>query len=48
MDEGKNMKVAYSFCESIFYVSDFNNRNKCLTAKLLKQGYRYHKSLPKS
>ena len=22
---------------------DFNNRNKCLTAKLLKQGYRYHK-----
>ena len=23
--------------------SDFNNRNKFLTAKLLKQGYRYHK-----
>ena len=22
---------------------DFNARNKCLTAKLLKQGYRYHK-----
>ena len=25
------------------HVSDFNNRNKFLTAKLLKQGYRYHK-----
>ena len=24
------------------YVTDFNNRNKFLTAKLLKQGYRYH------
>ena len=24
-------------------VEDFNARNKCLTAKLLKQGYRYHK-----
>ena len=23
-------------------VEDFNTRNKCLTAKLLKQGYRYH------
>ena len=25
------------------HVADFNNRNTCLTAKLLKQGYRYHK-----
>ena len=25
------------------HVTDFNARNKCLTAKLLKQGYRYHK-----
>ena len=24
-------------------VADFNPRNKCLTAKLLQQGYRYHK-----
>ena len=24
-------------------VDDFYTRNKCLTAKLLKQGYRYHK-----
>ena len=28
------------------HANDFNNRNKVLTAKLLKQGYRYHK-LPK-
>ena len=25
------------------HVHDFNARNKCLTAKLLKLGYRYHK-----
>ena len=25
------------------HVEDFNGRYKCLTAKLLKQGYRYHK-----
>ena len=25
------------------YVDDFNNRNLILTAKLLKQGFRYHK-----
>ena len=25
------------------YVDDFNTRNKILTAKLLRQGYRYHK-----
>ena len=25
------------------HVDDFNTRNTCLTAKLLKQGYRYHK-----
>ena len=24
------------------HVADFNARNKCLTAKLLQQGYRYH------
>ena len=24
------------------HVEDFNARNKCLTAKLLKQGYQYH------
>ena len=25
------------------HVADFSARNKCLTAKLLQQGYRYHK-----
>ena len=25
------------------HVTDFNTRNKFLTAKLLNQGYRYHK-----
>ena len=25
------------------HIADFNARNKCLTAKLLQQGYRYHK-----
>ena len=25
------------------YVDDFNTRNKCLTANLLRQAYRYHK-----
>ena len=25
------------------HVTDFNDQNKCLTAKLLQQGYRYHK-----
>ena len=25
------------------HVNDFNTRNKVLTAKLLRQGYRYHK-----
>ena len=25
------------------HATDFNTRNKCLTAKLLQQGYRYHK-----
>ena len=29
------------------HVNDFNTRNKALTAKLLRQGYRYHK-LPKA
>ena len=32
-----------SFCLLLSHVDDFNTRNKCLTAKLLKQGCRYHK-----
>ena len=31
------------FARVCSHVNDFNARNKCLTAKLLKQGYRYHK-----
>ena len=32
-----------SFARVCSHVEDINVRNKCLTAKLLKQGYRYHK-----
>ena len=31
------------FARLSIYVADFNTRNKLLTQKLLKQGYRYHK-----
>ena len=31
------------FARASSHVTDFNNCIKCLTAKLLKQGYRYHK-----
>ena len=31
------------FARSSSHVNDFNDRNKFLPAKLLKQGYRYHK-----
>ena len=31
------------FARASSHVTDFNNRNKFLTANLLKQGYRYHK-----
>ena len=31
------------FARVCSHVDDLNARNKCLTAKLLKQGYRYHK-----
>ena len=30
------------FARVCCHVDDFNTRNKCLTAKLLKQGYWYH------
>ena len=30
------------FAKASSYVADFNTRNKLLTQKLLKQGYRYH------
>ena len=31
------------FARVCSHVEDLNARNKCLTRKLLKQGYRYHK-----
>ena len=31
------------FANVCSHIEDFNARNKCLIAKLLKQGYRYHK-----
>ena len=31
------------FARVCSHVDDFNTRNRCLTAKLLKQAYRYHK-----
>ena len=31
------------FARVCSHVDDFNTRNKCLTAKLLKHSYRYHK-----
>ena len=33
------IRFARAFC----YITDFNTRNKLLTQKLLKKGYRYHK-----
>ena len=36
---------SFALPEHLCILSDFNNRNKFLTAKLLKQGYRYHKLL---
>ena len=30
------------FARVCSHIDDFNARNKCLTAKLLKHGYRYH------
>ena len=37
------MSQLIRFARAPSNVSDFNCRNKALTAKLLKQGYRYHK-----
>ena len=36
-------KSLIRFARVCCHVDDFHTRNKCLTAKLLKQGYRYHK-----
>ena len=40
---GVNISQFIRFARASSHVDDFNNRNRFLTAKLLKQGYRYHK-----
>ena len=35
--------IRFASLRASSHVTYFNNRNKFLTAKLLKQGYRYHK-----
>ena len=40
---GEYISQLIRFARVCSHVDDFNTRNKCLTAKLLKQGYRYHK-----
>ena len=35
--------LSFYFTRVSSHVADFNTRNKSLTAKLLQQGYRYHK-----
>ena len=37
------VKFKTGFARASSIVADFNTRNKLLTQKLLKQGYRYHK-----
>ena len=36
------LMVLIRFARDCNHVTDFKARNKCLTAKLLQQGYRYH------
>ena len=38
-----NISQLIRFARVSSHVTDFNTRNKLLTLKLLKQGYRYHK-----
>ena len=40
--------VLIRFARVFSHVEDFNARNKCLTAKLLKQGYRLERLFPSS
>ena len=40
---GVHISQLIRFARVCSHVDDFNTRNKCLTAKLLKHGYRYHK-----
>ena len=41
--DGVYISQLIRFARVCSHVDDFNTRNKCLAAKLLKQGYRYHK-----
>ena len=51
MDGDVPRRASYDVCVSqlirfarvCIHVTDFNARNKCVTTKLLQQGYRYHK-----
>ena len=40
---GNYISQLIRFARASSYVTDFNTRNKLLTQKRLKQGYRYHK-----
>ena len=40
---GIHISQLIRFARVSSHVADFNARNKCLAAKLLQQGYRYHK-----
>ena len=40
---GVYISLLIRFARVSSHVDDFNTRNKALTAKLLRQGYRYHK-----
>ena len=42
-DVSRRASQLIRFARVCNHVADFNARNKCLTAKLLQQGYRYHK-----
>ena len=42
-DYGVYISQLIRFARAPSHITDFNNRDKFLNAKLLKQGYRYHK-----
>ena len=42
MSYGVYISQLFCFARASSYITEFNTRNKLLTQKLLKQGYRYH------
>ena len=42
MSYGVYISQLFCFARTSSYITEFNTRNKLLTQKLLKQGYRYH------